>query len=667
MSIDSSYNAFFPIAINGLNNLVNAIDSTNKTSLKNFGKTELMGDLYIDNGGRLAINKPMNSTTTYYLDVSGNSSIAGDLLIKNKNILSNVQYITGTTTLTFGSAEYIAITSTCPTNSTITLPTVSSTLQIGTKYTFFFNSDSYPTVNIYGATNQTIVDNIYSFSNSFVKISYSRSFVELVCTNYTMNGVCWALSNGANDFDLMPGILSPNDWGNLNTFNSQLPTSTITTFNNNNQFVTKYFTDLTYLKSTDASNNYLKIVDASNNYLKIVDASNNYLKIVDASNNYLKISNATLSYQTISGMSSYATKTYADGLITTLKSSANTWTNGQTFNSSTFINNSSTLKITIGSSLVSDVGSSINIKGDFTADSDLTLNGNENIYGNVYYKSTGRAIYEQYSYAQFLSGTSTTFENGSTLYVNGDCNFNNTTTRPKWLSVDMATVQDITNSPTIYAPAFRSTTQSAGGLICGFQSQNGDSRFNMYDEGVGLTPNCAVIQTLAGNGIGIQAVYGTINNFIGTSLIAQILSTGLSVTGNLSFTGSLGSITQSIFSNIATAFGKQTPSSSGSVITAATTLSPPFSEVYSVFNGATAFTITIPQASAANAGVILCFRRASGSTTTTVVSLTTTGSTQSIYNGVNSGSTTFSMLASGVYIIRFVSITNGTTYGWHQV
>jgi hypothetical protein len=96
-------------------------------------------------------------------------------------------------------------------------------------------------------------------------------------------------------------------------------------------------------------------------------------------------------------------------------------------------------------------------------------------------------------------------------------------------------------------------------------------------------------------------------------------------------------------------------------------LSPPFSEVYSVFNGATAFTVTIPQASVANAGVILCFRRVSGSTSTTAISLTTTGSTQTIYNGVNSGATTFSMLASGVYIIQFVSITNGTTYGWHQL
>lgn len=748
-------------------------------SLLNNGASEFAGNVIVDN--KLAINKAVDGANNYKLDVSGNTCLS-DLIIKNKNTLSQVQYINGTTTLTFGSGEYLAITSTCATNSVITLPTVTSVNQIGTKFTFFFNSDSYPTVNIYGATNQSIVDNIYSFSNSFVTISYSRSFVELVCTNYTTNGVCWSLSNGANDYSLMPGILSPNNWGNLNTFDSQLPTSTLTTFNNNNQFVTKYFTDLTYLKSADASTNYLKLTDASLNYLKLTDASLNYLKKTDASINYLKIIDAS---------TTYATKTYADGLITSLKSSANTWTNGNTFNSSTFINNSSTLKIIIGSTLLGDVGSTATFKGSISLDGTTSISGNTNILSgttftansgsvvninssgywnvptgssfNLQYNGTTwlelspNALYSPISFSPNFNQTTFngyivfktgfTIENGQTIgigtsyygygyiqvagngsYINIQNSggfFSNwieptsTTSSASWYTTHASTLTfgnsgaTLTNnfsnntftnitftgtlntisattlsyistlssnaqtqlnskvsvfSPTIYTPTFTMTAPfiPVGDIISTFTNDAGDS-IKIRDNGFGLTSNAMCIDTANSNGLSLNSTNNGINFHIAKTLIAQVLSTGLSVTGNLSFTGSLGSITQSIFSNIATAFGKQTPSSSGSVITAATTLSPPFSQVYSVFNGATAFTITIPQASASNAGVILCFRRASSSTSTTVVSLTTTGSTQSIYNGVNSGSTTFSMLASGVYIIRFVSITNGTTYGWHQV
>jgi len=258
----------------------------------------------------------------------------------------------------------------------------------------------------------------------------------------------------------------------------------------------------------------------------------------------------------------------------------------------------------------------------------------------------------------------------------------------------------------IYSPSFRSTTQSAGGVICGFNTLDGDSRFVMIDEGSGLTPNSAVIQTQAGNGIGIQAVFGTINFFCGTTLRTQVTSTGLDVTGNISYTGTiagisstvlgylsgatsniqtqisnlisgttshtnisfsgtLNSMTTTIFSAINTAFGKQTSALAGSVITGVITLSAPFANVYSINNGSTAFTITLPQASASNAGVILTFRRATGSTTTTIISLTTTGSTQTLYNTTNTGGTTLTLLASGAYIARICSITNNTTYGWY--
>ena len=115
----SIYNKYFPSWIKGDNIITQGSGYADNVSLRNDGRTELRGDSYITNSGRLMINKDKNSVSTYYLDISGNTCLAGDLLIKNKNTLSNVQYITGTTTLTFGSPEYIAITSTCPTNAVV--------------------------------------------------------------------------------------------------------------------------------------------------------------------------------------------------------------------------------------------------------------------------------------------------------------------------------------------------------------------------------------------------------------------------------------------------------------------------------------------------------------------------------------------------------------------
>ncbi len=222
MPTDSSFNCFYPIVIQGLNNLVNAIDSTNKTSFKNFGKAELMSDVYIDNGGRLAINKAMNSSNIYYLDVSGNTNFSNiqttDLVIANKNDIFNVQSITGTsTTLVFGSAENVSVN--CPTNSNIYLPTINSITQIGTKFSFYFGSNNYPTVAINSATGQTIIDNIYAQEVSSINISYSRPFLELVCVNYPGK---WALCNGANDYNLFPQTSTSNSWSGTNTFSSNL-------------------------------------------------------------------------------------------------------------------------------------------------------------------------------------------------------------------------------------------------------------------------------------------------------------------------------------------------------------------------------------------------------------------------------------------------------------
>jgi len=176
------------------------------------------------------------------------------------------------------------------------------------------------------------------------------------------------------------------------------------------------------------------------------------------------------------------------------------------------------------------------------------------------------------------------------------------------------------------------------------------------------------IDTAQANGLSLNANTSTasINFHIAKTLIGQIVSTGLSITGNISFTGSLGSITQTIFGKIATAFGKQTFAEQSTVITGTTTISAPFSQVYGVNNGATTpITITLPQAAIGNVGVTLLFRRLAGSTSTTIININTTGATQLIYTGNNGSSTLVSVMASGVFINRVTSLYNGSSYNWY--
>jgi len=331
MATDLSYNCFYPIAINGLNNLVNSIDSTNKTSLKNFGKSELMSDVYC--GGRLAINKAIDGSNNYYLDISGNSCFRNDIIINNKNSLSKVQYISSSVTLTFGSPEYVAITSTCPTNAIIYLPVVTSVNQIGCKFTFFYaDGTSNPTVNIYGGNaTQNIADNVTGANSNFINITYSKPFVELVCVSNT--GICWSQITGIYSYDEFGSIIQDNTWDGINYF-----LTPITSDNSTRVATTAYVKSnlSSYLLLTDASTNYLKKTDASTNYLKITDAVTNYLTTTnassiyqpisnmylyitnssantlflaktDASNNYLKIADAAAKYQTIDNMSYYIT------------------------------------------------------------------------------------------------------------------------------------------------------------------------------------------------------------------------------------------------------------------------------------------------------------------------------------------------------------------------
>jgi hypothetical protein len=133
--------------------------------------------------------------------------------------------------------------------------------------------------------------------------------------------------------------------------------------------------------------------------------------------------------------------------------------------------------------------------------------------------------------------------------------------------------------------------------------------------------------------------------------------------GNISFTGTLNSMTSTIFSSINTAFGKQ--NSANTLISTSSTLTAPFASVYTLTNGSNII-ITLPDATASNAGVNLLFRRTVAVTTT--ITFTTSGGTQNIYNSTNTGAVSPVLLPSSTYILRLSSMTiNGTTYAWFQV
>jgi hypothetical protein len=814
-------------------------------SLLNNGASEFAGNVVIDN--KLAINRAVDNANDYKLDISGNSRIS-DLVISNKNKLSNVQYVSTAITLTFNSGEYVAITSSFPNGGYITMPVVTSSSQFGTKFSFFFSSDVNPDVSIFAGSGQFLCDNLYSIVNGNINLSYSRTFIELVCTSLTSPQ--WSQSNGSNDYQLFPQLIGVNNWSSNNYFNTILPTSTITTFNNNNQFVTKYYADglITTLKSsanawtstntfntslptstlTPSSNTQLitkvyadglittlkssantwsstntfntslptstltpttntqlvtksyvdsnlssyQTITGMSSYLTSATASTTYQTITDMSS-YLTTSSASTTYQTLTDMSNYVLQSYLDANYNTSAyinnnfaslSGTNTFLGGGSFGGAlafkgnTSIINSKTFEISSGSTFNCNSGSTANLNGttninangywnvssggsfllqgngvtflelgplalyspiSFSTNlnqttfngyivfkSGFTIEGGQTIgigtsgYGTGFMQVAGNGSYINIqssggffsnwieptsttsSASWFTTSTSTlTFGNSDATLINNFASntfvtLPSTTTAITSANTDNFITKRIANllycgvqSPTIFTPTFKITAPfiPSGEIISTFSNDAGDTIL-VRNIGYGLTPNAMCIDTAQANGLSLNANTSTasINFHIAKTLIAKIVSTGLSITGNISFTGSLGSITQTIFGKIATAFGKQTFAEQATVITANTTLSAPFSQIYGVNNGATTpITITLPQAAIGNVGVTLLFRRLAGSTSTTIINMNTTGATQVIYTGNNGSSTLVSVMASGVFINRVTSLYNGTSYNWY--
>ena len=108
--------------------------------------------------------------------------------------------------------------------------------------------------------------------------------------------------------------------------------------------------------------------------------------------------------------------------------------------------------------------------------------------------------------------------------------------------------------------------------------------------------------------------------------------------------------------------------SQNSTIAAATTISTPYYEYYSVNAGATAFTITLPTITINMLGKKIIFRRVGG-TTTTIVSFVGNG-TQKVYNTLNTGGAAAqALMGSGEYIVSLVPLVDGTagTYAYFEI
>jgi len=100
----SIINRFFPIFDQNSNIISQDSGYSENVSFKNGGNAELRGNVYLTHGGRLIINKNKDSTTTYYIDISGNGHISG-------YIVSDLTSFTGNQLInrTFADATYQTI------------------------------------------------------------------------------------------------------------------------------------------------------------------------------------------------------------------------------------------------------------------------------------------------------------------------------------------------------------------------------------------------------------------------------------------------------------------------------------------------------------------------------------------------------------------------------
>ena len=260
------------------NDTTNLDGSYNKVSILNEGKTELKSDTLINT--KLAINKNIDTVNDYKLDVNGNinftgnlyknnaifnsgislsdvqgnansftntntfnssTTFAGDIIQTNKNIIQKAEIFDGTTyNWTYGNPQIIILTANLNTPTiTFNLPTV-STSNLGT--TIYIYLTGFANIEINSANGFYFHDEGNAIVNTKTYNSFIYTHFILIAKSSVFTQ--WAIINspGVNK-NLIPTLTDFQTFSSgTKTFNcsvifSQLPTTSLTTFNSNN-FIT---------------------------------------------------------------------------------------------------------------------------------------------------------------------------------------------------------------------------------------------------------------------------------------------------------------------------------------------------------------------------------------------------------------------------------------------
>jgi len=257
------------------NDITNLQGTYNKVSILNEGTTELKSDTLIDT--KLAINKNIDSVNDYKLDVSGNinftgnlyknntlftsgislsdiqgnantftntNTFSGDLVLSNKNIIQKVIRNSGVSTTTtpiywnFGDPQILYLVGQSS-NMYFILPNITSSSQFGTIFYIVISAESSVPTTITINTNSpyTWLDETNTWVSSRLYPSTSRVFA-FVCFQ---NVSGWKLLFSQNI-----NTSAPYAWSGGHSFNTTLPTTTITTGFTGPSFITKDYADSTY-------------------------------------------------------------------------------------------------------------------------------------------------------------------------------------------------------------------------------------------------------------------------------------------------------------------------------------------------------------------------------------------------------------------------------------
>ena len=226
-----------------------------------------------------------------------------------------------------------------------------------------------------------------------------------------------------------------------------------------------------------------------------------------------------------------------------------------------------------------------------------------------------------------------------------------------------------------------------------------DNVFIGYNTGVANGTTSAINTTTLTNitaiNTGVLSTPTSNRVYIGNSSVTLNVLYGTLSIPNISFTGTLNSISTTVLSHISgLTSSAQTQISnilngtsiftgttrintlqlvdrqslgSAVLITGSTTLSIPLAEQYYI-SVSSAQTINLPAITATSVGMRVIFRRAPATGSTIVITFAVTGGTQLIYNLANSGSNSVALLGSGVFSVELCSgFLTASTYAWYVV